>query len=182
MSLGLSIGGLCVVVWLYLLLGRGRFWLGWTEPAAPPLADYPPVLAVIPARDEAAVIGRTLLSLFGQTYPGALRVVVVDDHSADGTAAVARTAAAEANAADRLSIVPAAPLPAGWAGKVWAMAQGLQAAAEVPGAASGPGYVLFTDADIAWEAGALRALVRAAEEDDREIGRASCRERVLYTV
>ncbi len=69
-------------------------------------------------------------------------------------------------------MVAGAPLPPGWAGKVWAMAQGLAAAGE--GEATGPersrpGYVLFTDADIAWAAGALRALVRAAEDDDRDL-------------
>ena len=65
-------------------------------------------------------------------------------------------------------MVAGAPLPPGWAGKVWAMAQGLAAAGR---GSRGPGlgYVLFTDADIAWEAGALRALVRAAEGDDRDL-------------
>jgi len=159
-SIGLSIGGLCVAVWLYLLLGRGRFWQGWAEPAAPALASYPSVIAVIPARDEAAVIARAVSSLLRQPYPGSLRVVVVDDHSADGTADVARRAAAEADAMDRLWIVPAPPLPAGWAGKVWAMESGyrhVQAqAADVP-------YLLFTDADIEHGPDSLKRLVARAE-------------------
>jgi hopene-associated glycosyltransferase HpnB len=63
-------------------------------------------------------------------------------------------------------VISGAPPPDGerWAGKVWAMAQGLRAAG------SGPdGYVLFTDADIAWEARTLRRLVTAAEGDDRDL-------------
>ena len=160
MSLGLSLGGLCVALWLYLLLGRGRFWQGWAEPAAPALAAYPPVLAVIPARDEAAVIAPTLLSLFRQAYPGALHVVLVDDHSADGTAAVARRAAADAGAADRLSIVPAPSLPAGWAGKVWAMETGYR---HVRMHAMDAPYLLFTDADIEHGPDSLMRLVARAE-------------------
>jgi len=74
-------------------------------------------------------------------------------------------------------VVTGTPLPPGWAGKVWAMAQGLDAAGLAPAPAPGrdgagpgePGYVLFTDADIAWQAGALRALVSAAEADDRDL-------------
>jgi hopene-associated glycosyltransferase HpnB len=79
---------------------------------------------------------------------------------------------------------PEAPEPTGapkaagrWAGKVWAMAQGLRAAGIPAGSDPGraasthpaTGYVLFTDADIAWEPGALRALVAAAEGDDRDL-------------
>ena len=66
MSAGLSLGALCAAIWVYLLVGRGRFWRGWAEPAAPALASHPDVLAVIPARDEAAVNGRAVLSQFGQ--------------------------------------------------------------------------------------------------------------------
>jgi hopene-associated glycosyltransferase HpnB len=58
---------------------------------------------------------------------------------------------------------------AAWAGKVWAMAQGLGAAGIPSAEPAGPGYVLFTDADIAWGAGALRGLVGAAEGDDRDL-------------
>ena len=62
--------------------------------------------------------------------------------------------------------------PAGWAGKVWAMAQGLGAAGIPAAAGASPepeGYVLFTDADIALAARTLRDLVAAAEADDRDL-------------
>jgi hopene-associated glycosyltransferase HpnB len=67
-----------------------------------------------------------------------------------------------------MRVIPGVPPPEGerWAGKVWAMAQGLRAA----GPPAPAGYVLFTDADIAWQApGTLRRLVAAAEGDDRDL-------------
>lgn len=160
-TLELLVAGLSFVVWCYLLVGRGGFWRGWAEPADPPLAGAAPaVVAVIPARNEAAVIGRCLGSLFAQSYPGSLRVVVVDDHSTDGTAALARRAAAEAGASERLSVVPAPALPSGWTGKVWAMETGYRhvaaAMAEAP-------YVLFTDADIEHGPQSVERLVARAE-------------------
>ncbi len=46
---------------------------------------WPSVVALVPARDEADVIERTLGSLLEQDYPGPFRIVLVDDESADGT-------------------------------------------------------------------------------------------------
>jgi hopene-associated glycosyltransferase HpnB len=131
-------------------------------------ARWPDVAAVIPARNEAAMLPAVLPTLLGQDYPGALTVILVDDCSTDGTAEVAAgLGRGRAEPPGRaLRVVAGAPLPPGWAGKVWAMAQGLAAAGD---GGSRPEYVLFTDADIAWEGGALRALVRAAEEDDRDL-------------
>jgi hopene-associated glycosyltransferase HpnB len=174
----LALGIACTaaaLVWAYLLVGHGGYWrTGQRLPPAPlrgpaEPARWPDVVAVIPARNEAAMLPAVLPTLLGQDYPGALTVILVDDCSTDGTAKVAAEVAAglapEPGRPGRaLRVVAGAPLPPGWAGKVWAMAQGLTAAG-----ASRPGYVLFTDADIAWETGALRALVRAAEQDDRDL-------------
>ncbi len=162
--LALSIACLAAaVVWAYLVLGHGRFWRTgeWLPPRRAEPGRWPDVVAVVPARNEAAMLPATLPTLLGQDYPGALSVVLVDDCSTDGTGEVAAKIGLEA--ARPLRVIPGAPAPgpAGtWAGKVWAMAQGLAAAGE-------PGYVLFTDADIAWEQGALRDLVTAAVADDR---------------
>jgi hopene-associated glycosyltransferase HpnB len=135
------------------------------------------VVAVVPARDEAAMLPVTLPSLLAQDYPGPLGVVLVDDGSTDGTAQVAAALGDAAGAAHQagagaqqgagprrreLRIIPGARAPRGWAGKVWAMAQGLEAAGDAD-------YVLFTDADIAYRPGSLTALVRAAEADDRAV-------------
>jgi hopene-associated glycosyltransferase HpnB len=107
-----------------------------------------------------------LPTLLGQDYPGALTVILVDDCSTDGTAEVAAALGPEpAGPARALRVLAGAPPPSGWAGKVWAMAQGLAAAGET----ETKGYVLFTDADIAWRQGALRDLVRAAEAGDRDL-------------
>jgi hopene-associated glycosyltransferase HpnB len=125
------------------------------------------VLAVVPARNEAAVLPLTLPSLLAQDYPGEFSVVLVDDGSTDGTAAVATALGhsprgREPGAVRALRVVAGSALPAGWAGKVWAMAQGAEAAGTCD-------FLLFTDADIAFTADALTALVRAAQADHRAL-------------
>ena len=153
------------VAWVYLVAAHGGFWRTsqrLPRVAAEPRA-WPDVVTVVPARNEAAMLPVTLPTLLGQDYPGALTVLVVDDGSSDGTGEVAARIAAAA--ARPLRVIPGVPPPAGerWAGKVWAMAQGLSAA-------GAPDYVLFADADIAWEApDTLRRLVTAAEGDDRDL-------------
>jgi hopene-associated glycosyltransferase HpnB len=135
---------------------------GADGPAGEPAA-WPEVAAVVPARDEAAILPVTLPALLAQDYPGPFSVTLVDDSSSDGTGEVAVALAAGAPRA--LRVVHGAAPPPGWAGKPWAMAQGLAAAG-----AGGAPYILFTDADIAWQQpGALRALVAAAEADDRDL-------------
>src|ERR687884_106944 len=99
----LAIAFLTLVIWLYLLLARGRFWRAMDRDdwAVRPPQAWPTVTAVIPARDEAEVIGESLTSLLAQDYPGTFRVIIVDDQSRDGTAEVARQAAAGVGAAER---------------------------------------------------------------------------------
>jgi hopene-associated glycosyltransferase HpnB len=144
--------------WLYLLMGRGGFWRGWREPPAPSTKQFPAVVAIVPARNEAACIGGALQSLFAQDYPGSLSVIVVDDHSSDATAEIARRAAA--HAVDRLTVVDAPRLLPGWTGKLWAMQAGLERAASLfPDAP----YILFADADIEHGPQAIRRLVSRAE-------------------
>jgi hopene-associated glycosyltransferase HpnB len=143
------------------LAGRGGFWLAGERddrPAPPAPAEWPAIVAVIPARDEAASIGQTVQSLFGQDYPG-LEAIVVDDGSQDGTAAVAAQAAAASGAGERLTVLTGRPLPPGWTGKLWAVKQGVEAAS-----ARRPQYLLLTDADIVYAPGALRRLVARAEQ------------------
>jgi hopene-associated glycosyltransferase HpnB len=158
----LVLGGAAFGIWLYLLFGRGDFWRGYAEPTVPAPAHFPAVVAVVPARDEAELVGQSLQSLFAQAYPGDFRLILVDDHSSDGTSAIAERAALDAGAADRLTIVQAPPLPPGWAGKVWAMHTGLDHARAATPAAR---YILFTDADIRHAPGSLSRLVARAEQD-----------------
>ena len=153
------------VAWVYLVAAHGGYWR--TSQRLPRVSGepdaWPDVVAVVPARNEAAMLPVTLPALLGQDYPGVLAVIVVDDGSSDGTGEVA--AGVAATAGRPLRVISGTPPPDGerWAGKVWAMAQGLRAA--------GPSdYVVFTDADIAWEApDTLRRLVAAAEGDDRDL-------------
>ena len=157
---------LAAVAWVYLLAGHGGYWrtdcrlpVGGGK-AARVSGGWPSVVAVIPARDEAAILPETLPSLLGQQYPGELSVVLVDDGSCDGTSAVAEALGSTSGAG--LTVLRGEVLAEGWAGKVWAMAQGVAAAGECD-------YLLFTDADIAFGPGAVTALVRAAVTDDRAL-------------
>jgi hopene-associated glycosyltransferase HpnB len=148
-----------LVIWAYLVLGRGGFWLArerddLDQPADP--AAWPSVTAVVPARDEADVIARSIGSLLAQDYPGPFQVILVDDNSADATANIARTLPGSA----ALTVLQGAPLPAGWTGKLWAMNQGVAAAV---GTATPPKYLLLTDADIAHAPDTLRRLTARAE-------------------
>ncbi|MBV9016042.1 MAG: glycosyltransferase, partial [Alphaproteobacteria bacterium] len=152
------IGGIAAAAWLYLIAFRGLFWRVRAEDIAVAAGPARAVVAVIPARDEADVIGRAVSSLLAQDYPGPLHIIVVDDHSGDGTAAVAREAAAKAGTADRLTVLSGDALPAGWSGKLWALRQGI-AAAE----AHRPDYLLLTDADIVHAPHNLAGLVARAE-------------------
>jgi hopene-associated glycosyltransferase HpnB len=147
-----------LAVWIYLIVGRGGFWLAVErDDSGPAPATWPSVMTIIPARDEAESVGETVASLLRQDYAGAFSVILVDDQSSDGTADVARRAAAAA-AADRLTIVPGAALPAGWTGKLWAMKQGIERAL-----IGEPTYLLFTDADIVYDRSAVTRLVSQAQ-------------------
>jgi len=156
----MGLGVLAVAIWAGLLLGRGFFWLAdqtdASDIAAP--AAWPDVTAVVPARDEADVIARSIESLLAQDYPGAFQVILVDDDSSDGTAEAARAAAQMSAAPDRLEILSGHPLASGWTGKLWAVSQGVARAAQTQ-----PRYLLLTDADIAHAPDNLRRLVSRAE-------------------
>jgi hopene-associated glycosyltransferase HpnB len=152
--------------WAYLLIGRGDFWRAAQRDdglAAPSdgRTRWPSVAAVVPARDEADVIGVSIASLLAQDYPGVFTIIVVDDHSTDGTAGVCRLAAREAPG--RVTVVAAPPLPDGWSGKLWALAQGIRHAESLPDA---PDYLLLTDADIRHAPDSVSALVAHADRDD----------------
>lgn len=147
----LVLASVALAIWLYLVFGHGRFWqAGPTLPLARPAAT-PDVAVIVPARDEAPLIGTTLGSLLAQDYPGLFRVILVDDGSTDGTGGIARGLADP-----RLTVIDGTPRPAGWSGKLWAMAQGIEAA---PDAA----FVLLTDADIEHDPQHLASLVAAAQ-------------------
>ena len=159
-----------LVLWAYLLFGRGWFWLCRERDDCVASASdvrlenapdfWPEVVAVIPARDEAEMIAHSVGALLRQDYRGRFSVVVVDDQSTDGTAAAALAAASAAGGANRLRIVAGSSPPPGWTGKLWAMRQGLAA---IDAGAAAPEFVLFSDADIAYAPHVLGRLVAIAD-------------------
>ncbi len=162
----LFLAALTLLIWLALWLAHGGFWQIDREPVPTPPSKWPRVTVVIPARNEAAGIGDTLRSLWAQEYPHCLQIVVVDDHSEDGTAEIARQTARELGREANLQVLAAHPLPPGWTGKVWAMNQGVTRGLDAHDPAC---YVLFSDADISHGTGAVRELVCRAEAGDCDL-------------
>jgi hopene-associated glycosyltransferase HpnB len=157
---------LSFLIWCWLLTMHGGFWrAGPVLPAARPDTFAPNrvsrVAIVVPARDEASVIERAIRSLLVQDYPGDFHVTLVDDGSTDGTGAIARSVD-RAIGGGRLSVLTGAPRPAGWAGKLWALQQGVTNAGT-------PEYYFLTDADIEHDSAHLSSLVAAAERHDLDL-------------
>jgi hopene-associated glycosyltransferase HpnB len=152
------VGSLGLVVWIYLAFGRGGFWR--TGRLGPPAVEADlsqiSVVAVVPARDEADVVGRCVASLLQQKQVS-IRIVLVDDGSSDGTANVAQRAAEAAGKAHLLTVIAGKPLAAGWSGKLWAVHQGVDHAA-----AWQPDFVLLTDADIEHSPSSVASLAAIA--------------------
>jgi len=165
MRIPLILGLVPVLIWLYLLSARGGFWrvarsVDTTLPHTTPRR----VVAIIPARNEAAAVGVAVRSLLQQDFAGSIHVIVVDDGSLDGTAEVAAQAAADLAARDRLTLLRGSALPSGWSGKVWAVSQGV-AAAEL----HAPDYLLLTDADIKHDVTNVARLVAHADAHARDL-------------
>ncbi len=163
MTFETALSAVGLAAWLYLLAARGGFWRANVRDEAdlaPDPAVWPSVAAVVPARNEADVIGANVTSLLTQDYPQPLAVILTDDQSDDGTAEAARSAANAAGALERLTVLSGKPLPPGWTGKLWAQKQGVEQARSL---AQSPRYLLLTDADIAYGKGVVRRLVARAE-------------------
>jgi len=110
------------------------------------------VSVLIPARDEAANIATSVAKILAQEGVN-LELVILDDHSTDGTAEVASQAARD----ERLRVLRGADLPTGWLGKNWACHQLSEA--------SRGDILVFSDADVAWENHSLASLVGYLEKE-----------------
>lgn len=132
-----------------------------TAPQADPRRDprCPRTGVVIPARNEADVIGKSMGSLLQQSCAGSVHIFVVDDNSTDATADVARHAAVESAHGEHVSIISGKPLPPGWSGKLWAVQQGIEHAAKLD-----PDFFLLTDADIEHAPDNIARLVAIAQD------------------
>jgi hopene-associated glycosyltransferase HpnB len=154
-----------LAIWIYLLLGRGNFWRLHEDKIESQLLERcPRVVAIVPARNEAGSISQTVAALVHQDYPGDFSIIVVDDHSEDGTAALARQAAEESGATERLAVHTAAALAPGWTGKLWALNEGVQIASR-----NAPSFFWFTDADIVHAPDTLRRLVFRVEKESLDL-------------
>jgi len=162
------LGVAVLLIWLYLLFGRGQFWWlrDFDDDIAPhdELRTWPRVVAIVPARNEAETIARTVVSLTRQNYDGEFSILVVDDHSEDETAALALRSAAQSGAAARVRVHRAAEWPEGWTGKLWTLNEGVTRAAETDTA-----FYWFTDADVAHAPDALRRIVSRAEKSKLDL-------------
>jgi hopene-associated glycosyltransferase HpnB len=153
-------GSVCVILWLYLLVAHGRFWrvqpVASEEAAEPAVAG--PIAVVIPARNEADVIGDAVRSLLQQTCAGVLHIFLVDDHSTDETAEAAQKAASGSSNPVALTVISGQPLPDRWTGKLWALQQGIDQALLLR-----PQFLLLTDADIRHSPYSIATLVGIAD-------------------
>lgn len=128
------------------------------QPVSPPHQAKKPLLSIlIPARDEADQIGSTLTALLQQSVLP-LEILVLDDHSEDGTAQIAHGIGA---IHPQVRVMAGAPLPPGWLGKNWAC---WQMAQEAQG-----DILLFTDADVAWQPQALAAALHEMERSQADL-------------
>ncbi len=165
----IAAGVLSLLIWVYLVFWRGGFWRIYPVPSGviSPGNDSPAngfqlnparIAVIVPARNEADVVGRAIRSLLLQHGHNALHIFLVDDASTDGTAQAALAAAITENQAQNLTIVQGRDLPPGWSGKLWAMQQGIEQAGKMA-----PDFFLFTDADIEHVPDSIATLVSLAQ-------------------
>jgi hopene-associated glycosyltransferase HpnB len=157
----LLIAILPVLIWIVLLVGRGGFWRVKKLMPSPSSASSPvrSIAVVIPARNEADVIGRAIASVFAQDYSGDISIFVVDDESEDGTAEITEVGVLNSTPSRQVSVMRSRPLPDGWTGKMWAVSQGVGKAL-----ATSPDYLLLTDADVEHSERSFSELVTRAEK------------------
>lgn len=160
-----------LLAWLWLLAGQGGFWRTDVRlpraTAARPDGEprrWPSVAVVVPARDEAEVLGVSLPSLLAQDYPGRAEVFLVDDGSTDGTGELAGELHERYGGLPLTVSSPGEP-PPGWTGKLWAVRHGITLAGE----RFAPEFLLLTDADIAHRPDSLRELAAAAVDAELDM-------------
>lgn len=156
---------LSVVAWVVLIFFRHGFWRADQrldpEPSAP--ADWPSVIALVPARNEADHIGSCLTALGAQDYPGAFRILVINDSSTDETGEIARHCAGMPDLRHPIEVIDAPDLEAGWAGKLWALHNGMQ---HLESQGARPVFFWLSDADVVHDPATLSRLAAKAEADD----------------
>ena len=155
--------------WLYLCLFRSLFWLANQRLENLPIdirdtISFPSIIALIPARNEEDVIARCIGSLLKQDYQGELLIILIDDASNDATIKVAQSAAAQFEGGNKVKIISGKQLPSAWAGKVWALQQGINSTNKKQAK-----YYLLSDADVYHDTSNLTRLVTKAEKNELDL-------------
>ncbi|MEO8106579.1 MAG: glycosyltransferase [Actinomycetes bacterium] len=114
-----------------------------------------PVSVLVPARDEAGVIGQCLTSLRTQVDVAGLEIIVLDDRSSDGTSDVVSHHVVDERV--RLIVASGEP-PPGWLGKTWACHQ---LSVEASGA-----VLVFVDADVTLAPDAISRMLSVLAKGD----------------
>lgn len=157
-----------ILIWIVLLIFRGAFWqvseVLEDRDNQNLLTSYPTVCAVIPARNEADLLEKTLQSVLIQDYPGTFNIVLVDDNSSDGTELVALKTAQHLNKTQYLHVIKGLPLAPLWSGKLWAVDQGIHKASTF-----NPDFYLLADADIEHDSNNLTRLVTKAVQQNLDL-------------
>jgi GT2 family glycosyltransferase len=147
-----------IAIWpiRHLVLSWALPRLDYLNPESPRFdgAQPPRVSAIIPAKDEEATLADCLASVQAQSYPN-LEILIVDDRSADGTAAIARAIAA---ADPRVRLISIEDLPPGWTGKTHAL--------DVASKTATGDWFWFLDADTRHEPDSLAIVLAYAHRHD----------------
>ena len=154
-ELAVSCGWLVTVCWLlFHAFNQSKQFRHVSLASREPNGQAEKVAIVVPARNESFNIRRCVESLLGQRYPRTLlRVIVVDDHSADDTAAIVRSIAEREPA---LALLVSPPLPPSWVGKSHACWIGTRAIS------SDTDWICFVDADVWGEPDLIASAVECA--------------------
>lgn len=154
-------------IWIYLGFFRYFFWRPIVLPSnisTQPIKDLK-VLAVIPARNEAEVIKKTLLSVLQQACPALKRIIVINDNSDDQTVTMINQLIKESDPLKKILLLQGKPLIAGWTGKLWAVHQGIQKISDLlPASEQQDVYVWLTDADVIHHPQTLSHLLSIVQE------------------
>ena len=144
------------LIWLVILILPWRPWSIRESLDADPsyIHDLSDITVLIPARNEAEVIGEALHALLEQDKN--LKIILINDQSSDDTISVAKQTGLE-----NLKIIDGQPLPDGWSGKLWALTQG-QIQVKTP-------YILLLDADIKLKPGTAASLLKKMEEEQIDL-------------
>ena len=168
-----SLASAGALLWVAILLDRKRSWpAGWSLHLSIPSRDpkpaqFPPCVAVIAARHEAATLPRTLPRLLRQ-LDHFHRIVIVDDRSEDSTGSTARRLAGS-DLDDKVQVVRVDELPDGWASKVNAMHVGIEAATANWDGDHAEQWILLTAADILHPTTSMARMLTKAREHDFDV-------------